>query len=144
VAPARGKAFPHLKKHELSEICNLGGAKLGKVEAISFADDTVDIKKRQTTAGVHPQAVFAHRYVGGQVMAEALLRIGDYVADQGMRGDGAYQAASDLLLRESPRVGGEPLHRAGETTVEAAVRLCAHLAGGVLPIQGRGAMLPKG
>jgi hypothetical protein len=41
-------------------------------------------------------------------------------------------------------VGGEPLHRAGETTVEAAVRLCAHLAGGVLPIQGRGAMLPKG
>ena len=30
----------------------------------------------------------------------------------------------------------EPLHRAGETTVDAAVRLCAHLAGGVLPIQG--------
>jgi len=118
------------------EICNLGGAKLGKVEAISFADDTVDIKKRQDTAGVHPQAAFAHSYVGGQVMAEALVRIGDYVANQGMRGDGAYQAARDLLLRESPRVGGEPLHRAGETTVEAAVRLCAHLAGGVLPIQG--------
>jgi hypothetical protein len=113
-----------------------GGAKLGKVEAISFADDTVDIKKRQDTAGVHSQAVFAHSYVGGQVMAEALVRIGDYVANQGMRGDGPYQAARDLLLRESPRVGGEPLHRAGETTVEAAVRLCAHLAGGVLPIQG--------
>jgi predicted RecB family nuclease len=118
------------------ELCNLGGAKLGKVEAISFADDTVDIKKRQDTAGLHPQAVFAHTYVGGQVMAEALVRIGDYVADHGMRGDGPYQAARDLLLRESPRVGGERLHRAGETTVEAAVRLCAHLGGGVLPIQG--------
>src|ERR1700727_2231026 len=69
--------------------------------------------------------------VGGQVMAEALVRIGDYVADHGVRGDGPYQAARDLLLRESPRVGDEPLHRAGETTVEAAVRLCGHLAGGV-------------
>jgi uncharacterized protein len=118
------------------EICNLGGAKLGKIEAISFADDTVDIKKRQDTAGLHPEAIFAHSYVGGQVMAEALVRIGDYVADHGVRGDGPYQAARDLLLREGPRVEGEPLHRAGETTVEAAVRLCAHLGGGILPVQG--------
>jgi uncharacterized protein len=51
-------------------------------------------------------------------------------------GGGPYQAARDLLLRESPRVGGESLHRAGEMTVESAGRLCAHLAGGVLPIQG--------
>ena len=64
------------------------------------------------------------------------MRIGDYVADHGVRGDGPYQAARDLLLRKQPRVGGEPLHRSGETTLEAAVRLCAHLAGGVLPIQG--------
>jgi uncharacterized protein len=118
------------------ELRNLGGAKLGKVEAISFADDTIDIKKRQDTAGLHPQAVFAHNYVGGQVMADALVRIGEYVAEHGLGGDGPYQAARDLLLRERPRVGGEPLHREGETIVEAAVRLCAHLAGGILPIQG--------
>lgn len=118
------------------ELCNLGGAKLGRVEAISFTDDTIDIKKRQDSAGLHPQAVFAHSYVGAEVMAHALARIGDYVVDHGVPGDGPYQAARDLLLRESPRVGGEPLHRSGETTVEAAVRLCEHLAGGVLPIQG--------
>jgi len=118
------------------ELCNLGGAKLGRVEAITFTDDTIDIKKRQDSAGLHPQAVFAHSYVGGEVMAHALARIGDYVVDHGVPGDGPYQAARDLLLRESPRVGGEPLHRSGETTVEAAVRLCEHLAGGVLPIQG--------
>jgi uncharacterized protein len=81
--------------------------------------------------------VFAHSHViSGQVMADALVRIGDYVADYGVRGDGPYQAARDLLLRERPRVGAEPLHHAGETTVDAAVRLCAHLAGGILPIQG--------
>jgi hypothetical protein len=44
--------------------------------------------------------------------------------------------ARDLLLREWPRVSGEPLHREGETTVESAVRLCAYLTGGMLPIQG--------
>ena len=118
------------------ELCNLGGAKLGKVEVISFDGDTIDIKKRQDAAGLHPEAVFAHSHVGGQVMAEALVRTGDYVADHGVRGDGAYQAARDLLVREGPRVSGEPLHRVGETTVEAAVRLCAHLGGGVLPVQG--------
>ncbi|MGE0751673.1 MAG: TM0106 family RecB-like putative nuclease [Variibacter sp.] len=118
------------------ELRNVGGAKLGKVEAISFVDNTVDIKKRQDTAGLHPQAVFAHSYVSGQVMAEALVRIGEYVADHGLAGHGPYQAARDLLLKEKPRVGGEPLLRDGETAVEAAVRLCAHITGGILPIQG--------
>lgn len=118
------------------ELRNVGGAKLGKVEAISFTDNTVDIKKRQDTAGLHPQAVFAHTYVDTKVMAEALVRTGEYVADHGLRGDGAYQAARDLLLRGRPRVGDEPLHHEGETTVDAAVRLSAHLAGGILPIQG--------
>jgi predicted RecB family nuclease len=118
------------------ELRNLGGARLGKVEAIAFDSNTVDIKKRLDTAGLHPQAVFAHSYVDTKVIAEALVRIGEYVADHGLRGDGPYQAARDLLLRESPRVGGQPLHRAGETTVEAAARLCDHLAGGILPIQG--------
>jgi predicted RecB family nuclease len=118
------------------ELRNLGGEKLGTVEAISFDNNAVDIKKRRDTAGLHPQAVFAHSYVDAQVMKDALVRIGEYVAGHGLRGEGPYQAARDLLLRESPRVGGQPLRREGETTVEAAVRLCAHLGGGILPIQG--------
>jgi uncharacterized protein len=80
--------------------------------------------------------VFAHKHVDAQVKKDALVRIGDYVVRHGLGGDGSYQAARDLLLREMPRVGGQSLHRQGETTVEAAVRLCDHLAGGILPIQG--------
>jgi predicted RecB family nuclease len=118
------------------DVCSIGGDKLGKVDAISFTDSTIDIKKRQDTAGLHPKATFAHSHVGGQVMADALVRIGEYVADHRVCGDGPYQAARDLLLREKPRVGGEQLHRDGETAVGAAVRLCTHLAGGILPIQG--------
>lgn len=118
------------------DLRNVGGAKLGTVSAISFATATVDIKKRQDSVDIHPEAVFAHSYVGGKVMAEALLRIGTYAADRGLRGEGPYQAARDLLLREIPRTGGQPLHRESETAVDAAVRICAGLTGGILPIQG--------
>ena len=118
------------------DLCNLGGDKLGKVEAISFVDCTVDFKKRQDSVGIHPEAVFAHKYVDAQGMKDSLVRIGEYVAEHGLGGEGYYQAARDLLLRAIPRTGGQPLHHAGETTVEAAVRLCGHLRGGILPIQG--------
>src|SRR5262249_43312370 len=118
------------------DLCNLGGDKLGNIEAISFDNYTVDIKKRHDSVDIHPQAVFAHTYVSGRVMAESLVRLGEYVAEHGLRQKGSYQPARDLLLREAPRIGAQPLHREGETTVEAAVRLCKHLAGGILPIQG--------
>ena len=49
---------------------------------------------------------------------------------------GATRPRADLLLKAVPRAGGEALHRHGETTVQAAIRLCAHLTCGILPIQG--------
>ena len=118
------------------ELHSLGGARFGKVEAISLDDRAVDIKKRKDSAQVHPEGVFAHTIVPTQALKDSLVRIGEYVAEHGLLGDGRYQAARDLLLREKPRIGGEPLHREQETTVEAAVRLCRHLAPGILPIQG--------
>ena len=118
------------------ELRNLGGDKLGKVEDISLDDRTIDIKKRQDSATIHPRAVFTHTYVNAQVLKDSLVRIGEYVAEHGLLGVGRFQAARDLLLREIPRVGGQPLHRDQETTVDASVRLCEHLAPGILPIQG--------
>lgn len=118
------------------DLCTLGGAEMGKVEVISFEDRTVDIKKRQNSAGLHPQAVFAHTRVNSKEIAEALARIGEHVVEHGLHGEGDYRAARDLLLRQTPSVGGQPLHLEGETAVQAAVRLCAHLTGGILPIQG--------
>src|SRR5580700_7076833 len=116
------------------DLRNMGGARLGAVEAISFENATIDIKKRQDSGGLHPAAVFAHTYIDPKVMAESLLGIGAYVADNGLFGDGPYLAARDLLLRETPRTEGQPLHRLGETAVEAAVRLCGSLRGGILAI----------
>lgn len=115
---------------------NLGGNKLGSVDSISLDDRTVNIKKRADTAAVHPEAVFAHNVVNTDVLANSLLRIGEYVASNGIAGAGPYQAARDLLLREPPRIGGETLRLPNETTVEAALRIAPKLRDGVLPIQG--------
>jgi hypothetical protein len=87
------------------------------------------------TANVHPEAVFAHQIVEAQVLADALVRIGEHVTDHGLLGEGRYQAARDLLLVVAPRIGGEVLKEAGETTLAAAMRIAPRLDG-VLPIQG--------
>jgi hypothetical protein len=118
------------------ELRNLGGAKLGKVEAISLEERWIDIKKRGDDATLHLEALFAHKDIDASVLAEALVRIGEYVAKNGIVGEGPYQAARDLLMREAPRIGGEPVQLPDETTVAAAVRIAPRLSGGVLPIQG--------
>jgi predicted RecB family nuclease len=118
------------------DLRSVGGARFGKVEAISLEDRTIDIKKRQDTASVHPEAVFGHLIVPSQVLADALVRIGEYVADNGMTPTGPYQAACDLLMRAGPRVGGQTLKGADETTLAAAMRIAPYLDGGVFPVQG--------
>ena len=118
------------------DLRSLGGERFGNVEAISLEHRTIDIKKRQDTASLHPEAVFAHLIVPSQVLAEALVRLGEYVADSGMTRDGPYQAERDLLMLAGPRVGGQALKEADETALAAAMRIAPHLSGGVFPVQG--------
>ena len=137
-APIHRYSFP-LQDTDLrgdEDLRSLGGARFGKVEAISLEHRTIDIKKRQDTASLHPEAVFAHLIVPSQVLADALVRIGEYVAANGMTRDGQYQAARDLLMLAGPRVGGESLKEADETALAAAMRIAPHLDGGVFPVQG--------
>ncbi|HEY0681665.1 MAG TPA: TM0106 family RecB-like putative nuclease [Steroidobacter sp.] len=110
--------------------------KLGTVEAVSPDGGSIDIKKRGDTAAIHPKAAFAHDLVRTDVIADALLRLGSHVEDNGITGAGPYQAARDLLLKLPPRLGGEPLQLQDETASTAAVRVATKLASGVLPIQG--------
>src|SRR6516164_297596 len=137
-APIHRYSFP-LQDTDLrgdEDLRSLGGARFGKVEAISLEHRTIDIKKRQDTASLHPEAVFAHLIVPSQVLAEALVRLGEYVADSGMTRDGRYQPARDLLLLARPRVGGQALKGVDETTLAATMRIAPHLDGGVFPVQG--------
>jgi predicted RecB family nuclease len=137
-APVHRYRFPaqEIQIRDDADLRNVGGARLGKLETISLEEQWIDIKKRKDTADLHPEAAFAHKDIDTAVLAHALVRIGEYVADNGIVGEGPYQAARDLLLREAPRTGGEPLRLPGEKTLDAAVRIAPRLRAGMLPIQG--------
>ncbi|MGY3531169.1 TM0106 family RecB-like putative nuclease [Bradyrhizobium sp. USDA 4452] len=118
------------------DLKSVGGDKFGSVVAISDDERTIDIKKRQDTASFHPEAVFAHKFVGNQVLAESVFRIGEHVADKGILGPGTYRAARDLLLKVAPRLRGQVLEQAGEPPLTAALRAALSLDQSVFPVQG--------
>jgi uncharacterized protein len=137
-APIHRYSFPP-QETELrgdEDLRAIGGKSFGKVDAISLEDRTVDIKKRQDSAALHPEAVFSHKVIGTKEQAEALVRIAEYVAENGMAGPGRYQAARDLLMLQAPKTGGQPIRNEGETTLAAAVRISPTFEPGTFPIQG--------
>jgi predicted RecB family nuclease len=137
-APVHRYRFP-VQETELrggEDLRRAGGEKFGKIELIWLDQRTVEIKKRMDSANMHAEAVFAHDVIGTAVLAESLMRIGEWVADHGIEGGGEYAAARSLLLRQLPQMHREPLYVAGETILAGAMRIAPHLAGGVLPIQG--------
>ena len=113
-----------------------GGEPIGTLVSLDSQGMTVDIKKRVAAAGIHPDAVFSHDLVNSDVLKDSLLRIGEDVADREITRDGLYRAARDLLLREPPRLGGEPVRRSDETALDAALRVARRVDFGVLPVQG--------
>ena len=121
---------------DADDLRQVGGDKVGSVAAISYNSGTVDIKKRQDSRDTHPQAVFTHKIVGKEVIAEAVFRIAEYVSLHGLTGPGAFAAARDLLLREGPREITPPLVRMDEDTLQAAQRLMCTMDEGVIAIQG--------
>jgi hypothetical protein len=96
----------------------------------------IDIKKRGDTADLHPNAIFPHSFVGTQVLAEPLMRIGEYVAGHGMTGEGDYRAARDLLMTIAPRLHGQAFEQKGESPKDTALRVAPNLHESVFPVQG--------
>lgn len=138
------KAPIHRYKFELQdtdirskdELMSVGGEKFGKVVAIALDDRTIDVKKRKDTSNFHPEAVFAHSIVGTQVLADSVMRLGEYVADNGMVFDGEHRAACDLLMAVAPRLSGQDLQQPRESTLESAIRVGLNLDRSVFPVQG--------
>lgn len=115
---------------------NVGGDKIGTTVAVSQQNRTIDIKKTGKSVGVHPQAIYGSKTFGSDEQANSLVRIGEYVVDHGLAGDGPFRAARDLLLRLAPRLRGEPIKSDGETSLAAAMRVATLFDGGIFPIQG--------
>ncbi|GJL56578.1 MAG: nuclease [Nitrospirales bacterium] len=118
------------------DLMQVGGDKLGKALTVSTEQRTIDIKKTKATADIHPEAVFSHKIFGGKEQAASLFRLGEYVAKNGIEGDGPFKSARALLLREPPNLQGQAMRNDDESALDAALRICQHLDSGVLPIQG--------
>ncbi len=69
---------------------SVGGDKIGTSVAVSSENQTVDIKKSKATADVHPEAVFAHKFIDPKEQAASLFRLGEYLAEHSIEGDGPY------------------------------------------------------
>jgi predicted RecB family nuclease len=117
----------------------LKGERFGEVTAIDVARRIVDIKKARKMADVHPPALYVwDRPFEVKEHAEALFRIGSWVATNGLEGEGSYGAGRDLLLRKSPRLLNEEALAAlpGEVPKATACRIGEALDHTVFPIQG--------
>lgn len=111
----------------------------GEVIDIDAAARTIDIKKGPSIESEHATTVFVHDVVKTIVLRDALLRIGEWVADHGIDADGPYRAGRDLLIGNAPRLRTIPIQSvidASATALDAALKLVVDLDGGLLPIQG--------
>ncbi|MCA9406454.1 MAG: TM0106 family RecB-like putative nuclease [Candidatus Omnitrophica bacterium] len=113
-----------------------GGNNLGTIESISFEECTVEIKKRGDSKDIHPEAIFVHENIPSAVLAESLVRVGEWVAKNGLVGEGEYQAARDLLLKVGPTIETDKIRNEDESALESAIRVILKLEKGVFPIQG--------
>lgn len=104
------------------------------------ADGTIDLEwKGDGEPPVHPMGLVPLNVFQDGLHRAAILRLGEWVAEHGIDGDGPWRAARDLLLRRAPRAGqpaGARLKRGDESELEAARRLALALDHGVLAIQG--------
>jgi predicted RecB family nuclease len=107
----------------------------GKVVGVDRARRTIDVRKGKTQADHHPSAAFAYNHVSCAPMEEALIRIGDAVAQSaGFNTNGVARA---LLLREPPRLTSGPFRqRDGGDATRFAVDIVNQLEDTVLAIQG--------
>jgi predicted RecB family nuclease len=119
-------------------VYTLDEQKFGEVVAADSAACTFDVKKPIKLDSVHAASVFAHSRYPTDKQSDSILRLADWIVANGIEGPGAYRAARDLLLRNTPRLIPEQLLSAGpnETIVETACRLGLSLDNSILPVQG--------
>jgi predicted RecB family nuclease len=115
------------------------GTRLGTVAELDLGSRQIVIKQGEKTESLRPGTIFRNQVVGTEALEDALLDFAESVISRGLNEVDPFASASRLLLRHPPRGSGEgcgPLQRPGESSVEATIRICRELSGGVLPVQG--------
>ena len=117
------------------------GHRAGEAVALDDHNRTIDLKRGAASQVPHPTALVPYDIVDSTVLSDSLFRIASWVAERGITGNGRFQAARALLLREPPaalRGDVELLIGEDRRLTEAAMALVSSLARqpSVLPIQG--------
>ena len=115
------------------------GDKFGTVVAVNFAERTVDVKKTRKSAELHPAGVYLWDPPMNVVQqADAVFRVGEWVAARGMERAGAFQAARDLMLRRAPQLANGETVRVlpGELSEVTACRIGSAMRETTFAIQG--------
>jgi predicted RecB family nuclease len=111
----------------------------GEFVGIDELSLTIDLKRGVSSTVPHPGALIPYDMIGSDVLRDSLMRLGSWVAENGIDGPGPYSAARNLLLRRPPRLPRVTsiIDPNGQLS-EAAGDLVFSLAqdGSVLPVQG--------
>ncbi len=110
----------------------------GEIVAIDDQNETIDIKRGKDSAVPHPAALIPCKTVGTAAQRENLLRLGEWVGENGIDAAGAFRAARDVLLRHAPRMtAGDSVEITGRSiTLETSKRAVLLVDESVLPVQG--------
>jgi predicted RecB family nuclease len=117
------------------------GQSAGTFVALDEEARTINIKRGDGSSVPHPEALIPHKIMGTKELRASLLALGAWVADHCIVGPGPFQAARDLLLRQSPQAlngMNETLaNEKGEITkgAEELLRVLSATPS-ILPIQG--------
>jgi uncharacterized protein len=112
----------------------------GEVVAIDPIAGWIEVSRGVKSESPHPTSLIPASPIPTKEQRDALMRLGQRMADHGFAGTGPYQAARDLLCLEPPRINGviegAPLVQAGERAKDVARLLAPRLNNTYLAIQG--------
>jgi len=112
---------------------DLEGEKPGSISRIESG--FVEIRKSDKYRTYHPTSVFTNKIINDKEKREALFRLGQWVTENGMEGNGPFPAGRSLLLRNAPSPGRKTL-APSESLLETAKEWTRTLNNSFLPIQG--------
>ena len=113
----------------------------GEIVQIDEVNLTIDLKRGAKSAVPHPEALIPFDIVGSDAQRDSLLKLGSWVAENGIDADGPYRAARNLLLRRPPSFLRASLQFVTDDhgrLTSAAKEMMSRLANepSVLPVQG--------
>ena len=112
----------------------------GTVVDIDGIAGWIDLSRGKNSEVPHPTSLVPASPIPTNDQRDAILRLGQQVADKGFSGPGQFMAVRDLLQLEPPRIKGAiegaPLVQAGERARDVAFLIAPRLDGTYLAIQG--------